>query len=111
MGIWIVSSGDIRCDTCKTVIGKLEYDKNDGDFLEKRVKVTCLNCLKPTLVSLEHEERVLDLLKSQDSSCKSSLSSKDNNSTVAQLKQQKSECRVTWHSWLLRLLHLGGMKP
>ena len=22
-----------------------------------------------------------------------------------------SECRVTWYSWILRLLGIGGMKP
>lgn len=22
-----------------------------------------------------------------------------------------AECRVTWYSWLLRLLFIGGMKP
>lgn len=45
MGIWRVVTGDIECDTCKKVLGKLEYDANDGDFLAERVKVTCNDCL------------------------------------------------------------------
>lgn len=41
MGIWRTVTGDIVCDTCKKVLGKLEYDADDGDFLADRVKVTC----------------------------------------------------------------------
>lgn len=45
MGIWRVVTGDIECDTCKKVLGKLRYDANDGDFLADRVEVTCSECL------------------------------------------------------------------
>lgn len=45
MGIWRTVTGDIVCDTCKKVLGKLEYDADDGDFLADRVKVTCNECL------------------------------------------------------------------
>lgn len=44
MGIWIVCSGDIVCDECKKTIGRIEYDKNNGEFLEKRVKIICNKC-------------------------------------------------------------------
>lgn len=44
MGIWIVASGDIECDNCHKVIGGIEYDKADGQFLESRVKITCNDC-------------------------------------------------------------------
>ncbi len=45
MGIWVVASGDIVCDKCKEVLGKIEYDRHDGDFLADRVKITCNKCL------------------------------------------------------------------
>lgn len=52
MGIWRVVTGDIICDKCKKVIGKLEYDANDGTFLAERVEVTCNNCLTKRLEDL-----------------------------------------------------------
>jgi hypothetical protein len=56
MGIWRVVTGDIECDTCKKVIGKMEYDANDGDFLADRVKITCCDCLKQDATPPTKEE-------------------------------------------------------
>lgn len=46
MGIWVVATGDIVCDKCNAVIGRIEYDRADGEFLEERVRVTCNKCLE-----------------------------------------------------------------
>lgn len=55
MGIWVVASGNIVCDKCESVIGRIEYDRKDGDFLADRVRITCNNCAKSEATNQEDE--------------------------------------------------------